>query len=182
MISKKNILSLDKFIFKSLYDRKNGYYMKKNPFGKKGDYITSPNISILFSEMIAVWIVSFWQNLGCPKKFNLIELGAGNGEMMKDMIAAFEKFPSFKSSYKINILEKSDYLKKIQKKKLKNQNIIWLQSLKEISDVPTIFIANEFFDALPIKQFFKKKKLWYERKVQFLKKKKTKLHRYISKY
>jgi NADH dehydrogenase [ubiquinone] 1 alpha subcomplex assembly factor 7 len=172
MIRKKNILSLDKFIFKSLYDRKNGYYMKKNPFGKKGDYITSPNISILFSEMIAVWIVSFWQNLGCPKKFNLIELGAGNGEMMKDMIFTFEKFPSFKSSYKINILEKSNYLKQIQKKKLKNQNIRWIKSLKEISNVPTIFIANEFFDALPIKQFFKKKKLWYERKVQFFKKKK----------
>ena len=115
----KKIISLDKFINLSLYNKVSGYYMKKNPFGKKGDYITSPNISILFSEMIAVWIVSFWQNLGCPKKFNLIELGAGNGEMMKDMIFTFEKFPSFKSSYKINILEKSNYLKKIQKKKIK---------------------------------------------------------------
>ena len=66
-------ISLDKFIDNSLYNKKCGYYMKKNPFGKKGDFITAPNISILFSEMIAVWIVSFWQNLGCPKKFNLIE-------------------------------------------------------------------------------------------------------------
>lgn len=170
MIRKKNILSLDKFIFKSLYDRKNGYYMKKNPFGKKGDYITSPNISILFSEMIAVWIVSFWQNLGCPKKFNLIELGAGNGEMMKDMVATFQKFPLFERSCKINILEKSKYLKEIQKKKLKNKNIRWLKNLKELSNSPSIFVANEFFDALPIKQFFKKKKLWYERNVQFFKK------------
>ena len=120
MISKKkNILSLDKFIFKSLYDKKNGYYMKKNPFGKKGDYITSPSISILFSEMIAVWIISFWENLGSPKKFNLIELGAGNGEMMKDMVATFQKFPLFERSCKINILEKSKYLKEIQKKKIK---------------------------------------------------------------
>ena len=171
MISKKkNILSLDKFIFKSLYDKKNGYYMKKNPFGKKGDYITSPSISILFSEMIAVWIISFWENLGCPKKFNLIELGAGNGEMMKDMVATFQKFPLFKKSCKINILEKSNYLKEIQKKKLKNKNIIWLKNLKELSNSPSIFVANEFFDALPIKQFFKKKKLWYERNVQFFKK------------
>ena len=146
--------------------------MSRNPFGKKGDYITSPNISILFSEMIAVWTISFWENLGSPKKFNLIELGAGNGEMMKDMIATFQKFPLFKKSCKINILEKSNYLKEIQKKKLKNKNIRWLKNLKELSNTPSIFLANEFFDALPIKQFFKKKKLWYERKVQIFKKKK----------
>ena len=72
-------LSLDKFINLSLYNKKFGYYMKKNPFGKKGDFITAPNISRLFSEMIAIWILSFWQSLGSPKKFNLVELGAGNG-------------------------------------------------------------------------------------------------------
>ena len=75
-MNKKKIynLSLDKFINLSLYDKKKGYYMKKNPFGKKGDFITAPNISRLFSEMIAIWIVSFWKSLGSPKKFNLIEL------------------------------------------------------------------------------------------------------------
>ena len=69
--------------------------MKKNPFGKKGDFITAPNISRLFSEMIAIWILSFWQSLGSPKKFNLIELGAGNGEMMKIFIESFKNFPMF---------------------------------------------------------------------------------------
>ena len=63
-------LPLDRFINLSLYDDKFGYYMKKNPFGNKGDFITAPNISRLFSEMIAIWILSFWQSLGCPKKFN----------------------------------------------------------------------------------------------------------------
>ena len=75
--------------------KKFGYYMKKNPFGKKGDFITAPNISRLFSEMIAIWIISFWQSLGSPKKFNLIELGAGNGEMMKIIIESFKNFPIF---------------------------------------------------------------------------------------
>ena len=69
--------------------------MKKNPFGKEGDFITAPNISRLFSEMIAIWILSFWQSLGSPKKFNLIELGAGNGEMMKVLIESFQNFPIF---------------------------------------------------------------------------------------
>ena len=76
--NKKNI-SLDKFIHNSLYAEKSGYYMKNNPFGKDGDFITSPNISILFSEMILIWIVSFWDNLKKPKKINIVELGSGNG-------------------------------------------------------------------------------------------------------
>ena len=94
-IKKKIILSLDKFINFSFIIKNHGYYMKKNPFGKEGDFITAPNISRLFSEMIAIWIISFWQSLGSPKKFNLIELGAGNGEMMKIIIESFQNFPFF---------------------------------------------------------------------------------------
>ena len=92
---------MDKFINEALYNKKLGYYMKRNPFGAKGDFITSPNISILFSEMIAIWTISFWENLGCPKKFNLIELGGGNGEMVYQMLKAFNNFPVFKNSCKI---------------------------------------------------------------------------------
>ncbi len=166
-IKKKNILTLDKYIYEALYNSKSGYYMKGNPFGKNGDYITAPNISILFSEMIAIWIILFWENLKCPKKFNLIELGAGNGEMMKQIIKTFDRFLVFKNCCKINILEKSIYLKKIQKKKLKNRNIKWLKNLNELPNIPSIFIGNEFFDALPIKQLIKKNNEWYERNVKF---------------
>ena len=112
----KKILSLDNFIDKALYDQKSGFYMKKNPFGNKGDFITSPNISILFSEMLSVWTIAFWQNLKCPKKINLIELGSGNGQMIYDMINSFKNFPKFYKSCKFFILEKSPYLIKIQKK------------------------------------------------------------------
>ena len=166
-IKKNSILSLDKFIDESLYNKKLGYYMRSNPFGEKGDFITAPNISILFSEMIAVWIISFWKSLDCPKKFNLIELGAGNGEMMTIMTSTFHKFPEFKNSCNIKILEKSKHLKKIQKKTIKNCKIEWLNDLKDLNDLPCIFIANEFFDALPIKQFTKKKGKWHERFVKF---------------
>ena len=113
--------ALDKFIDLSLYDNKFGYYMKKNPFGEKGDFVTAPNISRLFSEMIAIWTLSFWQSLGSPKKFNLIELGAGNGEMMKVLIESFKNFPIFLKSCNFIIHEKSPLLKKIQKKnRIKN--------------------------------------------------------------
>ena len=71
---KNHKLSLDKFINYALYDKKEGYYMKKNPFGNSGDFTTAPNISRLFSEMIAIWTVSYWHNLGSPKKFNVIVL------------------------------------------------------------------------------------------------------------
>ena len=82
----KKIISLDKFIDFSLYNKKSGYYIKKNPFGKKGDFITSPGISILFSEMIGIWLVARWKKLKKPKKINIVELGAGNGEMMFNII------------------------------------------------------------------------------------------------
>ena len=156
-------LPLDRFINLSLYDDKFGYYMKKNPFGNKGDFITAPNISRLFSEMIAIWILSFWQSLGCPKKFNLIELGAGNGEMMKVLIESFKNFPVFFKSCNFIINEKSPLLKKIQKKKLVKTKTIWTSNISKIKNIPSIFIANEFFDAMPIKQFFKKENQWFQK-------------------
>ena len=172
MKSKQKIsLPLDKYINLSLYDKKNGYYMKKNPFGKKGDFTTAPNISRLFSEMIAIWIISYWQNLGSPKNFNLAELGAGNGEMMKVLIESFKNFPIFFNSCNIFIHEKSPTLINVQKKSLKKDKIVWLSDINKIPKKPTIFVANEFFDSIAIKQFIKIDKLWFERFVRIKNKK-----------
>ena len=174
MRSKKSLnLPLDRFINLSLYDKKFGYYMKKNPFGAKGDFITAPNISRLFSEMIAIWTLSFWQSLGSPKQFNLIELGAGNGEMMKVLIESFKNFPGFLNACNLIIHEKSPSLIKIQKKKLNKKKIVWISKISKIKKIPSIFIANEFFDSIPIKQFKKKKNLWFEKFVNLKKRKKA---------
>ena len=162
--NKKNI-SLDKFINKALYDKKNGYYMRNNPFGEKGDFITAPNISILFSEIIAIWCIAFWENLGCPKKINIVELGAGNGEMMHQMTKVFKKFEKFLKASKFFIFEKSHFLKKIT-----SFNVSWVNSLDNLKSGPNIFLANEFFDALPVKQFIKKNNKWFEKKVKVLSK------------
>ena len=161
-LKKYHNLPLDKFIDLSLYNKKFGYYMKKNPFGEKGDFITAPNVSRLFSEMIAIWIIKFWQSIGSPKKFDLIELGAGNGEMMKIIIESFQNFPSFLECCNFVIFEKSPSLIKIQKKKLGKKKIVWISEIKKLKKNPTIFIGNEFFDAIPIKQFQRKKGIWFE--------------------
>ena len=174
ILKKDHKIPLDKFINYCLYNKKNGYYMNSNPFGITGDFTTAPNISRLFSEMIAIWTISFWESLRSPKKFNLIELGAGNGEMMKVMIESFKRFPSFISSCNIFIYEKSPKLIKEQKKKIKFKNIKWITNLKKLNKSPSIFLANEFFDAIPIKQFLKSRSNWFEKFVHISSNKKAK--------
>ena len=163
MKTNKKDLPLDQFIDFALYDKDNGYYMKKNPFGKKGDFITAPNITRLFSEIIAIWVLTFWKSIGSPKKFNLLELGAGNGEMMKVIIETLKNFPECFDICNFQIHEKSEFLKKRQRLNLKSENITWIDDININNSYPTVFLANEFFDALPIKQFFKRNESWVER-------------------
>ena len=167
MKTDKKDLPLDQFIEFALYDKVNGYYMKKNPFGKEGDFITAPNITRLFSEIIAIWVLTFWKSIGSPRKFNLLELGAGNGEMMKVIIETLKNFPDCFNNCNFQIHEKSEFFKKQQQFNLKSEKMTWIDDIKINNLFPTIYLANEFFDALPIKQFFKRKEGWVERFVNF---------------
>ena len=88
---KSKILTIDKFFNNILFDKKKGYYTSKNPFGKTGDFLTSPNISNLFSEIIGIWLISTWEIFGKPKRFNIVELGPGDGSLIKILIRTFEK-------------------------------------------------------------------------------------------
>jgi cyclopropane-fatty-acyl-phospholipid synthase len=139
--------------------------MTKNPFGKDGDFITAPLISNLFGEMLAIWCVAFWEHVGKPRRILLVELGPGDGTLCKDLLKTFKQFKNFYNSLEINLLEISDKLKKIQKVKINNVKVKWIKSINEINHGPIIFLCNEFFDALPIKQIYKKKKLFFERYV-----------------
>ena len=172
-MTRSNNLSLDKFIEWALYDKNSGYYMKKNPFGKEGDFITAPNITRLFSEIIAIWIITFWKSLDSPKKFNLIELGAGNGEMMRVITETLKNFPECFGACSFMIHEKSNFLIKKQKKNLNSEKVLWIKDIKKINSNPTLYLANEFFDAIPIKQFFKQEDDWFERFVEIKNKKKA---------
>ncbi len=157
---------LDKFIDNALYNPKKGYYMKKIPFGKEGDFITAPNISKIFSEMIFLWILSYWEKFYKNKKINVIELGAGNGEMMHQLINSSKKFKNFKDNCNFIIFEKSEKLINLQKETLKNLNIKWIKNLDKLANKPTIFLGNEFLDALPVKQYINYNNQWCERYVE----------------
>ena len=124
-----NSLPIDKFFHNVLYDPKNGYYNTQQPFGDKGDYITAPKISNLFSEMIAIWIISVWENFGKPKRLNIVELGPGDGTLMKDLLNVFRKFPSFNLAKQIYMFETSKFLKKFQKKNINDKSVKWINNL-----------------------------------------------------
>ena len=165
ILKEKKSIPLDQFIDIALYDKKFGYYMKKNPFGTNGDFITAPLISNLFGEMLAVWCVAFWEHLGKPKKILLVELGPGDGTLCKDLIKTFKQFENFYNSLEINLLEISAKLKKVQKIKINNNKVKWIKDISEINWGPVIFIGNEFFDALPIKQIYIKENKFLEKHV-----------------
>ena len=165
ILKEKKSIPLDRFIDIALYDKKFGYYMKRNPFGKEGDFITAPMISNLFGEMLAIWSVAFWEHIGKPTKILLVELGPGDGTLCKDLLKTFKQFKNFYNSLEINLLEISDKLKTIQQTKINNKKVKWIKKINEINYGPVIFLGNEFFDALPIKQIYKKKKLFFEKHV-----------------
>ncbi len=165
ILKEKKSIPLDHFINIALYDKKFGFYNKKNPFGKEGDFITSPLISNLFGEMLAIWCVAFWEYMRKPKKILLVELGPGDGTLCKDLLKTFKQFKNFYNSLEINLLEISNKLKTIQKTKINNKKVKWIKKINEINHGPIIFLGNEFFDALPIKQIYKKKKLFFEKHV-----------------
>ena len=152
------LIPVDEFIEKVLYHPKAGYYTKKIPFGKKGDFITAPTISNLFSEIVTIWLISCWEKFGKPKSFNFVELGPGDGSFTKILINTMKNFPELNEAINIFLYEKSDFLKKTQTNKIKNSKVKWINNFKSIKKGPVIFFGNEFFDAVPIKQFtfFKK--------------------------
>ena len=172
----KKSLPLNTFIDKALYNQSYGYYSNKNPLGAKGDFLTAPLISELFGEMLGIWCVSFWEKLGSPNKITVCELGPGDGSLCSTLIKTFSKFKSFNNALEIKLLEKSKFLKKVQKIKITSPKVKWIKNIKEINTGPIIFVANEFFDSLPIKQFILKNGIWYERYIKYLGEKKLVFH------
>ena len=152
------LIPVDEFVEKVLYHPKAGYYSKKIPFGKKGDFVTAPTISNLFSEIVTIWLISCWEKFGKPKNFNFVELGPGDGSFIKVLVDTIKNFPELNESINIFLYEKSDFLKKTQTNTINNSKVKWINNFKSIKKGPVIFFGNEFFDAVPVKQFtfFKK--------------------------
>ena len=163
---KSKKIPIDEFVTNVLYDKDFGYYSKKIPFGRKGDFVTAPEISVLFSEMLAIWVVSLWEHLSRPKKFNVVELGPGSGAMISTLLKVFKKFPDFLKSTNFFLYEKSKKLKDLQKLNLPGERIKWIKNFNNIKSGPIIFLGNEFFDAIPIKQYQKINNILFEKYVK----------------
>jgi NADH dehydrogenase [ubiquinone] 1 alpha subcomplex assembly factor 7 len=150
-----------------LADPEFGYYMRREPFGRTGDFITAPEISQIFGELIGLWAVAVWEMMGEPRPFALVELGPGRGTLMADMLRTAKIKPGFLAAADIHLVEMSPRLREIQKDTLgpSKMAVHWHGAIEDIPKGPAIFIANEFFDALPIRQFQWTDKQWTERMV-----------------
>jgi NADH dehydrogenase [ubiquinone] 1 alpha subcomplex assembly factor 7 len=166
LIKAKGLISVEEFMNIALTGKEESYYINNIPLGRKGDFITAPEISQLFGETIAIWAMLAWEKLQKPSKFNLIELGPGQGTLMRDILRSTDQFLEFYSSIEqITLIECNKKLIKGQAELLNNfgKKIIWAENIFQIqTDLPSIIIANEFLDALPIKQYIKKADEWYE--------------------
>ena len=143
-----------------------GYYIRKDPFGIKGDFITAPETTQVFGEIIGAWLVTQWVIMGKPRAA-LAEIGPGRGTLMADILRATSKVKGFHDSISVHLMEISPTLRQKQWNSLagKHPNINWHLGFGEIPDKPLLLVANEFFDALPIRQFLHLDSGWRERKV-----------------
>jgi len=144
-----------------------GYYTTRDPFGTAGDFTTAPEISQMFGELVGLWIASVWRRMGSPAGVRLIELGPGRGTMMLDAMRAARVMPGLHDALSIHLVESSPALERRQRQTLGGLNLPleWHRALPDVPDGPSIVVANEFFDALPVSQAVKKDGAWYERRI-----------------
>jgi NADH dehydrogenase [ubiquinone] 1 alpha subcomplex assembly factor 7 len=143
------------------------YYATRDPFGAAGDFITAPEISQMFGELIGLWNVELWHAMDRPPVIRLVELGPGRGTLMADALRAARLAPDFLDALTIDLVETSPVLRERQQQALAgfDGRIAWRDRIEDVPEGPAIVIANEFFDALPIRQFVASERGWCERLV-----------------
>lgn len=157
-------ISVGEFMRIALTDPAFGYYVRRNPIS--GDFVTAPEISQIFGELIGLFFVQLWEDNGRPQRFHLVELGPGRGTLMADMLRAASIRPQFLDSAIIDLVEVSPLLAEHQRRALAPRPVTWHRDLRDVpADAPAFIIANEFFDALPVRQFVRSSSRWHERKI-----------------
>ena len=156
-------MPLDRYMSLCLGHPRYGYYMARDPFGEQGDFVTAPEVSQMFGDLIGVWCVAAWTAMGQPPAFNLVELGPGRGTLISDMLRTVRKAaPEFARAVSVHLVETSPVLRLAQRQVL-GGNVIWHDQMEAVPAGPMIVVANEFFDAIPIRQFEKRAGRWHER-------------------
>ncbi len=160
-------MSLATYMALCLTHPKKGYYKTADPLGASGDFITAPEISQMFGEMLGAWVLLQWHILGCPENFDLVELGPGKATLMADIMRVIKRDAKALAAVNIVLLETSPVFIELQGKKLEQYTPDWISEINEIGarKHPLIILANEFFDALPIKQFQFQDNSWHEREI-----------------
>jgi NADH dehydrogenase [ubiquinone] 1 alpha subcomplex assembly factor 7 len=143
------------------------YYAQHEPFGAGGDFITAPEISQVFGELIGLWCADLWQRLGAPDPFLLVELGPGRGTLMSDALRVAKRVPGFAAAMRLHLVERSKRLCALQAAKLATDLPVFHDTVASLPRGRMLLIANEFLDALPIQQFARHDGAWYERCVAF---------------
>jgi NADH dehydrogenase [ubiquinone] 1 alpha subcomplex assembly factor 7 len=153
-IRREGPLSVAEYMAACLHDPEHGYYVKQPAIGRDGDFITAPEISQVFGELIGLWSAVVWQQMGSPARVNLVELGPGRGTLMRDALRAAQKVPGFLGAIDVHLVESNATLIDRQRATLSgcDRPIAWHASLATISQVPAIVIANEFLDTVPASQ------------------------------
>jgi NADH dehydrogenase [ubiquinone] 1 alpha subcomplex assembly factor 7 len=144
-----------------------GYYLTRDPFGGGGDFITSPEISQMFGELIGVWMATVWRQMGAPENFRIIELGPGRGTLLDDALRATKTVSGFGEAAVLHLVEISPALRELQERRLAKTGLamLWHERIEDVPGGPSIIIANEFIDALPVHQAVKQEDGWHERVV-----------------
>ena len=146
-------------------DPEHGYYARRDPLGGAGDFITAPEISQVFGELIGAWCAVAWRGMGAPGRVLLVELGPGRGTLMADMLRATRRVAGFREALDIRLVETSPALARLQKEALGGVAAAWHRGLSEVPDGPLLVVANEFFDALPVEQYVARRDGWHRRAV-----------------
>ena len=162
LIAAEGSLPMDRYMALCLGHPKFGYYMSRDPFGAAGDFTTAPEISQVFGELLGIWCVAAWEAIGQPSPFILVELGPGRGTLMADILRATSRMDEFQAALKVHLVEISPILRKLQREKL-GDAVQWHETIETLPQEPMVFVANEFFDALPIRQILKHLGQSYER-------------------
>ena len=163
IIAKDGPITVERYMAEALGHPAHGYYVTRDPLGAKGDFTTAPEISQMFGEMIGLWCVATWQRMGAPSSFVLAELGPGRGTLMADALRAARLEPRFLAAAKLHLVETSPALREKQRAALVAHNPSWHGDFADVPGGPLLLVANEFFDALPIRQFERTASGWRER-------------------
>lgn len=167
IIASEGPIGVDAFMHLGLYHPQLGYYTTASPLGAAGDFITAPDISQMFGELIGLWVAQSWLDMGAPAAFQLVELGPGRGTLMADALRAASKVKGFEAATSVWLMEINPALKRAQTDALKAAPvpIHWFGAWEDLPAGPTIVLGNEFLDCLPVRQFIHNGQSWHEKQV-----------------